>query len=64
MGPRPWKTIKKLMMEQHVPQRERSAVPVLDLDGRAAAAGGLGPDEAALARPGERCLRITMRKGE
>lgn len=64
LGPRPWKTIKKLMMEQHVPQRERSAVPVLDLDGRAAAAGGLGPDEAALARPGERCLRITIRKGE
>ena len=64
LGPRPWKTIKKLMMEQRVPQGERSAVPVLDLDGRAAAAGGLGPDGAALARPGERCLHITMRKGE
>ncbi len=64
LGKRPWKTIKKLMIEQRVPLRERQAVPVLALEHAVAAAGGLGPDRDALAAPGERCVRIAMRKGE
>ncbi len=64
LGQRPWKTIKKLMIEQRVPRQERPAVPVLSAGETVAAAGGLGPDQDALAVPGERCLYITMRKGE
>lgn len=64
LGLRPEKSLKKLMMEQHVPREERARVPVLAREGRAAAAGGLGPDRDALALPGEDSLHITMRKGE
>ena len=64
LGQRPWKTIKKLMIEQCIPRQERPAVPVLSAGETASAAGGLGPHWDALAAPGERCLHITMRKGE
>ena len=60
LGPRPEKTIKKLMLEQKLPAPLRASVPVLDRDGAAAAAGGLGPHRGALARPGECCLHITI----
>lgn len=64
LGKRPWKSLKKLMIEERVPREERPAVPVLALEGGAAAVGGLGPDWDALAAPGKRCLHITMRRGE
>ena len=64
LGLRPEKSLKKLMMEQRVPREERALVPVLAREGRPAAAGGLGPDRDALARPGEDSIHITMRKGE
>lgn len=63
LGRRPWKSLKKLMIERCVPLRERPTVPVLSLGGRAAAAGGLGPDGDALAAPGQQCLHITMGRG-
>ena len=62
LGPRPEKTVKKLMIEQKIPAPLRPSVPVLDREGAAAAAGGLGPHRDALARPGEPCLHITIEK--
>ncbi len=62
LGRRPEKTVKKLMIEQKIPAPLRPSVPVLDREGAAAAAGGLGPHGDALARPGEPCLRITIEK--
>lgn len=65
LGPRPQKTVKNLMMEARIPRHLRELVPLLaDSTGRAAAAGGLGPHSGALAAPGSRCFRITMKKGE
>lgn len=65
LGPRPEKTVKKLMIEARVPRHERTGVPVLtDGAGNLAAVGGFGPHRDALALPGEACLRITIRKGE
>ena len=65
LGKRPLKTIKKLMIETKIPRYLRDRVPVLaDSQNRAAAAGGLGPHREALAQPGSRCLKITIRKGE
>lgn len=65
LGRRPEKTLKKLMIEAHVPRHLRSRVPVLaDSRGRAAAAGGFGPHWDALAQPGTNCLQITIDKGE
>ena len=43
--------MKKLMIERRVPLGERRSVPVLAREGRAAAAGGFGPDRDALAQP-------------
>ena len=60
LGPRPEKTVKKLMIEQRIPAPLRPSVPVLDRDGAAAAAGGLGPHRDALAQPGLPCLHITI----
>ena len=62
LGQRPGKSLKKLMIERRVPLGERRSVPVLAREGRAAAAGGFGPDRDALAQPGEPSLHITMRK--
>jgi len=65
LGPRPQKTIKKLMIEEQIPCHLRAGTPVLaDGADRPAAAGGLGPHREALARPGESCFKITIRKGE
>ncbi len=62
LGRRPYKSVKKLMIEQRLPAPLRDGVPVLDRDGTAAAVGGLGPHGDALARPGEACLHIILRQ--
>lgn len=65
LGDRPAKTVKKLMMEGRVPARRRGLVPVLESEGRAAAAGGLGPDRGYLSEPGRLALHIIIKnRGE
>ena len=64
LGRRPRKTVKKLMIEHRIPRHLRSCVPVLEGPDGCAAVGGLGPHWDALAQPGSRCLKITIRKGE
>lgn len=61
---RSYKTLKKWMIEQRIPSHFRSSVPVLALDGRAVAAGGVGVDAGALALPGQPCWHIMIDKGE
>lgn len=63
LGSRPWKSVKKLMIEERVPRSRRDRVPILAGE-RAAAAGGLGPTREALAQPGQACVHIIMREGE
>ncbi len=55
---RSYKTLKKWMIDLKVPSYQRSGVPVLALAGQAVAAGGVGVDSSALARPGEPCLHV------
>lgn len=62
LGPRPEKTIKKLMIEQKLPAPLRDGVPVLACGNAAAAAGGLGPHRDALAAPGAESFHITITK--
>lgn len=62
LGPRPEKTIKKLMVEQKLPAPLRDGVPILALGDTAAAAGGLGPHRDALAAPGSESFHITVNK--
>lgn len=57
---RPYKTVKKWMIEQKIPSHLRSSTPVLALNGRPAAVGGVGVDGAALAQPGQPCYHVTM----
>ncbi len=65
LGTRPSKTLKKLMIEEHIPRHLRDSVPVLaDSADRTAAAGGFGPHKEALADPGTHCLQIIIHKGE
>ena len=64
LGDRPAKTVKKLMVEGRVPARRRGRVPVLESEGRAAAAGGLGPDRGYLSGPGEPALHIIIKTEE
>lgn len=63
LGKRPEKTVKKLMIEGRVPAHDRDRVPVLELEGRAVALGGFGPDRAHLAAAGELALHIIMKDG-
>ena len=64
LGERPAKTVKKLMIEGHVPAAQRDRVPVLALGGQAAALGGFGPDGAHLAEPGAPALHIILKAEE
>ena len=64
LGRRPEKTVKKLMIDQKLPLRQRGLVPILDRGGAAAAAGGFGPDKRHLAEPGTPALHIILYKEE
>lgn len=57
------KSVKKWMNELGVPRHEREAVPVLACGERVLAVAGLGPQEGALAGPGENaiCVRWTKK---
>lgn len=56
------KTVKKWMNELKVPKWARNAVPVLVLDGNVVSVAGIGPDQGALARPGEPAILVTWEK--
>lgn len=65
LGPRPRRTLKRLMIDNKVPAVRRDRVPVIDGGGLAAAAGDLGPDRSFLAVPGGNALHIILkREGE
>ncbi len=64
LGRRPEKTVKRLMIEAHIPAAKRGCVPVLALGGRAAAVGGFGPDLGCLAEPGNPAVHITLKAEE
>ena len=60
LGPRPERTVKRLMIDRKIPAVHRSHIPLLALEGRAVAVGGFGPDRECLAQPGEPALRIML----
>lgn len=56
------KSLKKLMIEEKIPRRERERIPIL-ADGKGVlAVAGLGADRSRLAIPGERAYKITWIK--
>ena len=57
---RPTKTVKKWCVDLKIPAYLRDSLPVLALEDRAAAVGGLGPDMGFLPRPGERAWHIRI----
>lgn len=57
---RPRKSLKKWCIEEKIPAHLRPALPVLELDGRVAAAVGLGPEEALLPSGGAAAWHITV----
>ena len=59
---RPAKSLKKLMIEEKIPQMQRQALPVLADDAGVLAVAGLGPHAPRLARPGEAALEILLEK--
>ena len=63
LGPRPSKTVKKLMIDEKIPARRRDHVPVLAAGEEAAAVGGFGPERSRLARPGGPALHIMLKDG-
>ena len=62
LGPRPERTLKRLMIDGKIPAVRRGHIPVLALGGRVAAAGGFGPDRECLAAPEEPALHIILRE--
>ena len=63
LGPRPSKTVKKLMIDEKIPACRRDHVPVLAAGEEAAAVGGFGPERSRLARPGGPALHIMLKDG-
>ena len=57
---RPTKTVKKWCVDLKIPAYLRDSLPVLALEDRAAAVGGLGPDMGSLPGPGERAWHIRI----
>lgn len=52
------KSVKKWMIELGVPRYQREAIPVLASGERVLAVAGIGPEETALARPGEMAVMV------
>ena len=52
------RTLKKWMIDLHIPASCRDFLPVLEQDGQVAAAAGLGPQETLTPKPGELCWHI------
>lgn len=64
LGPRPTRTVKRLMIDGKIPAHRRGHIPVLALGERAAAVGGFGPDRKCLAEPGGPALHIILQREE
>ena len=64
LGPRPERTVKRLMIDGKIPAVRRGYIPVLALGERAAAVGGFGPDQKCLAEPGAPALHIILQREE
>ena len=64
LGPRPERTVKRLMIDGKIPAHLRGHIPVLAAEGKAAAVGGFGPDRECLAEPGGPALHIILRVKE
>ena len=60
LGPRPERTVKRLMIDQKIPALRRGHIPVLAAEGGAAAVGGFGPGLEYLAEPGGPALHIFL----
>ena len=56
------KSIKKLLIDEKVPRRERERIPILADGGGVVAAAGFGPDRNRLAAPGEPAYAVIFRK--
>jgi tRNA(Ile)-lysidine synthase len=56
------KSLKKLMIEEKIPRRDRERIPVLDAGGELAAVAGLGPHRAYAAKPGEPTLALRFQR--
>ena len=57
---RPSKRVKKLLIDEKIPQHLRDALPVLEWNGQVAAVAELGPDTAFLPQIGERSWQIII----
>lgn len=57
---RPARTVKKLMIDEKIPRPRRDRLPVLETEGRLAAAAELGQDERFLPQTGEICWKIEI----
>ena len=64
LGPRPGRTVKRLMIDRKIPAHRRGRIPVLAGPGGAAAVGGFGPDQGWLAEPGGPALHIVLQGEE
>ena len=62
LGPRPERTVKRLMIDGKIPAVRRGHIPVLALGERVAAVGGFGPDKECLAEPGGPALHIILQR--
>ena len=60
LGPRPERTVKRLMIDGKIPAVRRGHIPVLALGERVAAVGGFGPDRECLAEPEGPALHIIL----
>ncbi len=57
------KSIKKLLIDKKIPAALRDSLPVLEWEGRVAAAWGVGADPAFRPRMGEDCYQILLQGG-
>ena len=60
---RPRRRIKKLLIDEKIPRRDRERLPVLADEGGVIALAGFGPEAARLARAGEAAWEITFLPG-
>ena len=62
LSARPGKSIKKLLIDEHIPKNVRDKIPIIADEEKVLALFGFGTDESVIQENGQECFEIRIEK--